>query len=396
MTTLNTNFLEYLRPPTVTNMVNNDTKLIEIPPDIRQKILPNENLSILDFLQFSLPVVARTPITNGQQYFSTLTPTITIIEEIKFIPTPPLTILDDLVKRPEASFSQSVLCLHAPGLAGKRLPMWILSYWVEVTRIRPLKVKWGGAEENLQALKISKSCTDKTRVLILQVYNELACLSWSGDIKGFFATISTDHLSTYLTKKWLSDEHENQLLYLLRQQVWRRRGEDGIDVTDTYFIKRLTEIEEDEYATHPGYAWIRKKGQELATGVQDMLITIANVNNNHWVAVVVDFKESNIQYGDSMGGTIDGDLEAVLIWWIHHHTGRTFTTSYLPITRQQDGHSCGILAWNALVVHLFPMENPLADVRAVADERLKAFLQISHRHNEKVCPTAFINSTLLT
>jgi Ulp1 family protease len=276
--------------------------------------------------------------------------------------------------------------------------MWILSYWVEVARIRPLKVKWEGAEENLQAWKISKSCTDKTRVLILQVHNELACLSWSGDIKGSFATISTDHLSTYLTKKWLSDEHENQLLYLLRQQVWRKRGEDGIDVTDTYFIKKLTEIyrEKDEYATRPGYAWIRKKGQDLATGVQDMLITIANVKDNHWVAVVLDFKESNIRYGDSMGGTIDGDLKVVLTWWIHHHTGEFFTTSYLPITRQQDSHSCGILAWNSLVVHLFPMENPLADVQAVADERLKAFLQISHRHNEKVSLAAFINSTLLT
>ena len=51
-------------------MVNDDTKLIKISIDIQQKILQNQKLSILDFLQFPLPMpVARTPTTDkgGQQ-----------------------------------------------------------------------------------------------------------------------------------------------------------------------------------------------------------------------------------------------------------------------------------------------------------------------------------------
>jgi len=59
----------------------------------------------------------------------------------------------------------------------------------------------------------------------------------------------------------------------------------------------------------------------LATGVQDTLITIANINKNHWVAIIVDFQASKIWYGDSMAGAINEDIECNLTWWIYHHTG---------------------------------------------------------------------------
>ena len=272
-----------------------------------------------------------------------------------------------------------MLCPHAVGLPGERLPIWILDYWNQVTHIRPLKVKWGTTEDNLQ-IQRHNTATQDTKSLIIQVYNMLACLAWSVDIKGFWASITTDYLAPYFTKEWFSDEQENQMLYLLQQQVLRERGGDGINVTDTFFLQRLTEVfwEKEEYAMKPTYAWIQKKGQELSTGVYETLATITNIDKNHWVAVVLDFKGSRIRYGDSMGGSINEDLEAVLTWWTHQHTGRHFMTSYLPITRQRDGHSCGILAWNALAVHILPTTYSLMDTKAVAAERLRMFLQIAN------------------
>jgi len=140
--------------------------------------------------------------------------------------------------------------------------------------------------------------TNDTKALDVQVYNTLTCLAWSVNIKGFWAAITTDYLVPYFTREWFSDKQENQMLYLLCQQVWRERLQDRIDVTDTFFIQQLTEIfqdsEKDKYAMNPAYAWIQKKGQELSTGVYEMLATIANINQNHWVAVVLDFKESRI------------------------------------------------------------------------------------------------------
>src|ERR1700733_15316763 len=105
-----------------------------------------------------------------------------------------------------------------------------------------------------------------------------------------------------------------------------------------------------------------------------MLVTIANIGSNYWVAIVVNLKSSNILYGDSMGGTIDDDIEKALTWWIHHHTRKHFTKGYLLITHQRDGHSCGILAWAALTRFLFPGPYLLVNAGLLANERLRMFL----------------------
>jgi len=184
--------------------------LLKIPPDVQQRILLNENLSILDFLQFRLPVVARSPITDCQKYLSSLPPTITSIKEIQSIPTPSLDVINELARVPDVTFYRSILCPHAPGLINEALPMWILDYWTQLTRIRPLKNQWAGAEESLQAQKSSRNHSLNTKGLIIQIYNALACTSWSGIIKGFQASITMDHLSHYLMKNWLTDEHETK------------------------------------------------------------------------------------------------------------------------------------------------------------------------------------------
>jgi Ulp1 family protease len=150
---------------------------------------------------------------------------------------------------------------------------------------------------------------------------------------------------------------------------------------------------DNQYATAENYNWIRKKGQELGTGILDKLATIVNIGGNHWVAVVIDFQSSQILYGDSLGGTITVEIETVLIWWIHHHTGQQFTTNRLPITRQRDGYSCGIMAWNAVAMNVLPKNYVLIKSESVADERLKVFLHMSERHNNKV-GVAFENQNL--
>ena len=239
-------------------------QLPQIPPEIQQIILPNKELSVVDFLKFCLP--AATQSFNGsfapsQKLLSSLTPTITTIEEIQAIPTPPFAVLDELMKAPELSVSQSILSLHAPGFITERLPMWTLSYWVQVFHLHPLKKKWLDTEESLGEFVQSKRRTDDTRGLIKQVHSALACISWAGKLKGFSALITTDHLATYLTKNWFTDEHENQMLYLLQKEVSRTRRGDGIEVCDTFFTKRLLDIQKragkpDHYASSAHCAWL--------------------------------------------------------------------------------------------------------------------------------------------
>lgn len=86
---------------------------------------------------------------------------------------------------------------------------------------------------------------------------------------------------------------------------------------------------------------------------------IVNVNNNHWVALIIDFREHMILYGDSIRkniGCMNSELRLAFKWWATFHTGVRFKVEELPIMEQSDGFSCGILAWNALASHLCNME----------------------------------------
>ncbi len=54
--------------------------------------------------------------------------------------------------------------------------------------------------------------------------------------------------------------------------------------------------------------------------------------------------------GDSLGQTINAELQLALKWWTFAHFGVDFTVREdLPITRQEDGYSCGLLAWQAVM-----------------------------------------------
>jgi hypothetical protein len=111
--------------------------------------------------------------------------------------------------------TQSIICQHAPGFAGDRFPLWILTYWKEVAQIWPLKKKWVLAEEVLETRKKKKTCTNETKMLINHFYNSLACILWAGSINGFPGSVPTEYLTRYLTDDWLICEHDNQMLYLL-------------------------------------------------------------------------------------------------------------------------------------------------------------------------------------
>ncbi|KAF8902628.1 hypothetical protein CPB84DRAFT_1678661, partial [Gymnopilus junonius] len=175
-------------------------------------------------------------------FFSALEPTTMDIEMIRGTPMPPLAIVKQLTARINPHDTQSIHCPHAPGLSGEHFPTWILSYWVKVARIWPLKRTWVLAEESLEAWSRNKKRTDQTKGIITCIYNALSCTSWSGKIQSFLASITTDHLAPYMMKNWLMDEQKNQMLYLLECKLSRSRKGDGICVTDTFFMTKLTEI----------------------------------------------------------------------------------------------------------------------------------------------------------
>ncbi|KAK7005550.1 hypothetical protein R3P38DRAFT_2933871 [Favolaschia claudopus] len=77
--------------------------------------------------------------------------------------------------------------------------------------------------------------------------------------------------------------------------------------------------------------------------------TIANPSENHWVALTVDGEKGMVGYGDGFGKKVPDILRQHVDWWLFEHLGVTFKWKNLPTTKQTDAHSCGLIAYFALL-----------------------------------------------
>lgn len=96
--------------------------LFEIPADVQSKIFPDASLSVLEFLQFPIPIIsAAATRQETSKFFSKHDPNIQAIEDIQKIPVPPVKVVTELVdacKKAVLSGAKSVSCAHTPSLSG--------------------------------------------------------------------------------------------------------------------------------------------------------------------------------------------------------------------------------------------------------------------------------------
>lgn len=160
------------------------------------------------------------------------------------------------------------------------------------------------------------------------------------------------------------------------------------EIVDIFFFTQLVSIYEwhqsDKYQSSKEWKWLRDWGNLIATGAVEKLGGLYNLNNNHWVAIVIDRTQSCYLYGDSMSSEIDKNLAEAIGWWIHVHTNIHYRYEALPITQQTDGYSCGLLSFNALAHFFNGNSTPLINPKEVLLERLRMFLKIISQHNQFV------------
>ncbi|KAH0834859.1 hypothetical protein J3R83DRAFT_10486 [Lanmaoa asiatica] len=362
---------------------------LKLPVNAITCLLPKSMLSILDFLKFPLPppVILSKPYPSPSAYFSSDEPNIQDIQKISSIPTPPPDVVNTLLSHwhtVESTIS-SVQCAHLMDINPTyRLPTWVVTYWAEIYHLHKTQLTWAVAESALQSRSQSWQKPDReSHELIQQVYMTLKTLPWSGFIHGFTTQETIHHLAAYMTQEWLSDTHEIQMVELLRSAVHRHMINPMVELEGPYFhtyIKSAFEAGGISYQNLPSFSRARGLGESLQAGQHTSVGFISNVDNNHWIATVIDFSNSRILYGDSLEGEPREEFVNVLQWWTRYHTSTDFVIQKLAIPTQCDSFSCGILAFNALAHFYLPDQYPLLDVQRVADECLRIFLEVAQCH----------------
>ncbi|KIM34883.1 hypothetical protein M413DRAFT_39425, partial [Hebeloma cylindrosporum] len=219
--------------------------------------------------------------------------------------------------------------------------------------------------------------------IVDQAFNALGALQWGHDLRGFSSNGSDnlDILTAYTSNTWLKGEHAGQMLDLLKTKVQLERR-STVQIGSTWFYEKIKQAyaAPESYTTHGSFGLYRHTGNDLATGRRDQVGFLANLNRNHWVAIVLDFRTRRIWYGDSLGQRIPETVKEVLEWWTYFHSGERFMHQTLSVTIQKDSFLCCLLAWNALTVFFSDGKEKLLAAENVAEGRLDVLLKVIRRH----------------
>ena len=152
-------------------------------------------------------------MTEATNYLSQDMPALSI-DQILPIPAPVmLDAIDALIRQPNDAAYQSVTYNHLlhdqrPAL----LPLWVVTYWMEVVRLRKhAHQPWSAAEYWLQRQRNTYQSPEK-RLLCDNASQVLLTLPWAGDLCGFMTAEPWTTLSTYLSNNWLSSAHADKLM----------------------------------------------------------------------------------------------------------------------------------------------------------------------------------------
>jgi len=219
-----------------------------------------------------------------------------------------------------------------------------------------------------------------------EICQEMKALPWDGYIKGFEDQDLLLKLRTYCSRDWLHSVHINHMLQLLGDNL-KLTANATVSIQLTYHVEDVLGAYYNgnkTYRTSRRYRALRELAQDLATGIHDMLAMVGNVDGDHWIALMVNFRQHKVYYGDSAGHPINKELRTAYTWWFSEHNEHEFEWVQIDITEQEDGYLCGLLATNALAHVLDPNQFDLMDAKVVDAERVNVLKRVIRQHNEKV------------
>ena len=128
---------------------------LHIPPSCVEDLLPKPSLSMLEFLEFKLPIInSLKTLTSPSNFFSKVDANIletSLLCGITVSSNETLAEIGSACQKAIQDGAISVLCHHIYTSQEKCLPVWVVPYWTEVSSLRKHDCPhWAEAAECLQ------------------------------------------------------------------------------------------------------------------------------------------------------------------------------------------------------------------------------------------------------
>lgn len=373
------------------------THAFTIPSAIEQQIIPSPNISIHQLIDFTLPkAIATIQEANIAKFFSLNEPGIItedLLARMSRLAMPTSSVVNKLVNAGHQAWLdgfKSVKYIHISDNVSTHFPLWLITFWKEVHLLRiSVRSPWVKAQGWLNG-ELRQKRSSERRARAEEVNMLLSSLPWGINKCGVSDNEPIHTLWRFLGPHYTTGSQQNDLLEILRCRIAsdpslvQHMRVEGVDLT-VKIMKAATTRGTDEYQIEQGFAWVRSLGNDLLRREQTLL-TVAHLgeDNKHWVALVVDVKDKSIRYGDSLGLPIPSELLEAYTWWLAQHSPIVFENNHLPITKQEDGSSCGTLADNCLNHFATPMISPMIKTLAIREARMSAFSCIANHVLERV------------
>ena len=273
--------------------------LPKIPIKLKEILMPNEHLSIAEFLQLPMPADSPPSFINVDNYLSTDMPNsmepihITLLQSVA---VPPEKVLYEFEAIPDEKIKTShfkSICI--PYLSTSlRFPLWIMTYWRSLSELRKSQLQWKTAYEALEQTISHSHLPIPLMASLINAQQALSNIPRNRSLQGFPGNPSVETLATYMIpNEWLTDEHEAQLLELLKQDLQEMPQKAGTNIEDVFFMSLICNAykERGDYLNQR-WEWIRETGERYANGTWKEAAMITIISGNHWVPIVINFENA--------------------------------------------------------------------------------------------------------
>lgn len=380
-----------------------------VPLEHGSSIFPAKVLSVKQMMDFALPSPVQSLAANSiapASYFSRTAPapvSEALLVRLRHLPTPPIPTIKKLLEAGhQAALDgfESVRCVHIADTVTTHFPLWVVTYWVDVSVHQPtvrtpwnVSLKWSQCERQ-------QKVSQERRDLAEDVGAVLHTLPWGLTKTGASGAEPIHVMAKYLGSSWTIG---GMVCGMLDELADRIAADPFLDqqlvvytpALSTKILEAYTFRETNNYANNPSFRWIHRIAEDIVHKCRSVL-TMHHLGDDypHWVAVVIDGSALKIRYGDSFHNTIPADLCSAYEWWLSRHSPSSFEPIALPTGKQEDTFECGFFAENALEHHTFPSDVPLITSSGARVLRMKSFLCMSRKILSSSVSVSFVNEHL--
>ena len=279
-------------------------QIVKIPENFAKQCLPQSSLSVTELVSFKLPRVSSEFIsTKVISWFSTDEPTI----DYSILTTRPipsrefLSKLNDAAGQAWLNGAKSIVD-HRFNDGTDRLPLWTVTFWMEVARCEEICSHWKDGVSWLERQESKAKRKGNTLPeTIKQACELLESLPWDQQMPYCNGMTSTAQLSKFLGTYWLSDDHINMMVEELCAEMESdvKLKDSKTKVANLAFTMEISKVHEKlAYSDSQKKKTLLWKYQKMVEeGTLDRLYFPLHINACHWIAAMIDFKRRTFLSG---------------------------------------------------------------------------------------------------